>query len=361
MNLRVTRPYYGTQPVGATLSTGGTVCQGSEGKYVLYDNAAIYNPDNPDASWLVDEGDAIRFKHNLVADYELTTFDYSPYTIRYTLMHLDHRDDVVYRQDQTIVQYPPIYLECTPNPDMADGKLDHWGYVFVDNDQYTRADYDRDLEEAKKQPGYKEQTFKDEHIWRVVHYSSGGTDMYKVNVTVLPSHSGFVIGDPREDTETDLNHTFASDQYGHTLEYYYATENSDRTKDMIAPSFRISTKLSGTEYGGTGLEQARYRCASFQENGFPAGRWRLPTMAEVTFVSQLSANGVFEWQFSGNYWSANGGVYVNKDAKTVEPKDLSVALIRCVYDTWYWGDDQVPVVDEQGVFINSFTWADAKR
>lgn len=370
-NLCVTRPYYGTEPVGKNLSTGGKVCQGGpEGaiyppnsKYVLYDNDKdnIYHADNPDASWLVDEGDAIRFKHNLVADYELTSFDYSPYMIRYTLQHADHRDDAVYSQDQTIVQYPPIYLECTPNPDMADGKLNHWGYVFVDNAQYTRNDYDRELEEAKQQPDFSQKKFEDEHIWRVVHYSSGGTDMYKINVTVLPSNSGFVIGDPREDNVNNLNHEFAEKPEDRTLTYYYPTENSDRTYNMIAPSFRISTKLSGTEYGGTGLEQARYRCASFQENGFPAGRWRLPTMAEVTFVSQLSANGVFEWQFAGDYWSAHGGVNVNKDNKTVAPKTLSKGLIRCVYDTWYWGDEQVPVVDAEGEFINSFTWGDALR
>ena len=185
--------------------------------------------------------------------------------------------------------------------------------------------------------------------------------MYKINVTVLPSNSGFVIGDPREDDKNNLNHPFAEKPEGRTLTYYYPTENSDRTYNMIAPSFRISTKLSGTEYGGTGLEQARYRCASFQENGFPAGRWRLPTMAEVTFVSQLSANGVFEWQFGGDYWSAHGGVYVDKKNKTVAPKTLSNGLIRCVYDTWYWGDEQVPVVDEEGQFFNSFTWGDALR
>ena len=370
-NLRVTRPYYGTEAVGTSLASGGKVAKdGPEGdiypsgsKYVLYDSNTVYNPDDPDNSWLVDEGDGIVLKHDLVADYTDQKFDYSPYTIRYTLQHADHRDDTVYSQDQTIVQYPPIYLECTPNPDMADGKLDHWGYVFVDNAQYLMKDYDRDLAKAKEEEGkaFNEQKFKDEHIWRVVNYSSGGTDMYKINVTVLPSNSGFVIGDPREDNVNNLNHEFAEKPEDRTLTYYYPTENSDRTYNMIAPSFRISTKLSGTEYGGTGLEQARYRCASFQENGFPAGRWRLPTMAEVTFVSQLSANGVFEWQFGGDYWSAHGGVYVDKNNKTVAPKTLSKGLIRCVYDTWYWGDEQVPVVDEEGQFFNSFTWGDALR
>jgi hypothetical protein len=372
-NLRVTRPYYGTAAAGSHPASGGTVKvmeaendiypKGS--KYVLYDNSTVYNPADPDNSWLVDEGDGIAFKHDLVADYTNPNFDYSPYTISYTLLHADHKADAIYRQDQTIVQYPPIYLECTPNPDTITGGVPaHWGYVWVNNEQYLRTDYDRDHEAASAETGFNEKTFQDEHIWRVVHYSSGGTDMYKINVTVLPPDSGFYIGDPREDGVNNLREegffSTAKDLKGNqrTLTNYYPTENSDRTINMIAPAFRISTKYSGTEYDGTGLEQARYRCASFQENGFPAGRWRLPTLAEVMLASQLSANGVFEWQFGGNYWSANGGVNVDKNKKTVTPKpDLTKGLIRCVYDSWYWGDDRVPV---EGV-PNSFTWGDAHR
>ena len=128
---------------------------------------------------------------------------------------------------------------------------------------------------------------------------------------------------------------------------------------MLAPSYRISTKLSGSEYNGTPLEQARMRCAALQENGFPAGRWRVPTEAEIRFISNLSAHGVFEWQFSGNYWSANGAVKVDKDKKTVTPvSNVENALLRCVYDSWYWGDDRV--VDGEGL-PSIFTWGDRER
>lgn len=190
--------------------------------------------------------------------------------------------------------------------------------------------------------------------------------MYKITATVLPSDSDFIIGDPRQDTIDNLYEfrTAPAIEGGErTLRWYYPTENSDRTVNMIAPSFRISTKHSGTEYGGTGLEQARYRCASFQENGFPAGRWRLPTKAEIRFASQLSANGVFEWQFSSNYWSANGAIYVNKDNGTVEDRpNLNIALIRCVYDSWYWQKkDEEGNYYEDRVDKETFTWADARR
>ena len=88
-------------------------------------------------------------------------------------------------------------------------------------------------------------------------------------------------------------------------------------------------------------------------------------MGEIRFVSQLSANGVFEWQFSGNYWSANGAVFVDKTNKSVTPVTRAFALIRCVSDTWYWGDEQIPTPGRPGSTnineYNEFRWADAKR
>ena len=317
----------------------------------------------------------IEFYHPLINDYTDPLFDYSPYTITYTIYHADHKDDATYVRHQKLVQTSGIYIESTPNPDTkTNGLPDHWGYVYVDNDQLTRARFEADNANWKTDNAYRL-----ENIWRVVHYSSGGTDMYKVNVTVLPESDGFVIGDPRQDDEDNLR-SFRDAPYvtvdsdgnyvdhpddTRTLQHYYPTEASDRTKDMVAPSFRISTKYSGTEYDGTPLEQAKYRCASFQENGYPAGRWRLPTMGEIRFVSQLSANGVFEWQFSGKYWSANGAVNVDKNNKTVTPITTNIALIRCVYDTWYWGDEQIPTPGRPGSTnineYNEFRWADAKR
>ena len=364
-NVRATRPYYGTSAAG-TYTLGGQVKVAGEGdpypagdKFLEFSGAA---------SWLSVESGAIRLNHTLVADYTKKNFDYSPYTISYTIVHTDRPDDPVYRKAQTILQYPPIYLEFTPNPDTMHGNIpDHWGYVYVDNDQYTRARYDADQAYAQENdPSYTQKGWEDAHIWRVVHYSGGGRDMYKITATVLPSDSDFIIGDPRQDTIDNLYEfrTAPAIEGGErTLRWYYPTENSDRTVNMIAPSFRISTKHSGTEYGGTGLEQARYRCASFQENGFPAGRWRLPTKAEIRFASQLSANGVFEWQFSSNYWSANGAIYVNKDNGTVEDRpNLNIALIRCVYDSWYWQKkDEEGNYYEDRVDKETFTWADARR
>lgn len=373
-NIRVTRVYYGTANTGATFGypTGTVKVAGANDiypqgtKYLEYGSSVYKN-------WFEDTGTAIKFTHPLNNNYKSkNAFDYSPYLITYTLVHADNPNDASYQQKQTIMQYPAIYIQATPNPDTkTNGQFDHWGYVYVNNGQYllgnehTPGTYLGDYKN-------KSEAWKDDHVWRIVHYSSGGTDMYRIDVTVLPEDSDLVIGDPRQ-AESDLLRTnesefFASAPYvtqdaegnytvgsgTRTLEHYYPTESSDRTVNMVAPIYRISTKLSGIEQNGISQERARQRCAAFQENGFPAGRWRVPTKGEIKFISQLSANGYFEWQFGGNYWSANGAVNVNKNTGVVQDSDPKIALLRCVYDVWYWGDKQVDNVAQ-------FYWADEPR
>ena len=391
-DIHVTRPYYGEGPVVEQIKYGATVKQVvSHSDEIEYDD--IYpvgswyleyseaqrkalDPDGKD--WLQDVDGVIRYTHTLNNDYQSDDFDYSPYTVTFAVAHADSKEAWMAEYDKhvIIVQKPGLYIQATPNPDTWTGVTgsttpDHWGYVYVNNDQLTRARFEADSH-------HNEADWRLDHIWRVVHYSSGGTDMFRIDVSVLPDISDvsgtfeFVLGDPRESTPVNLregleapyNEPFATAPAieggeQRSLQYYYPTEASDRTKHMLAPSYRISTKLSGSEYNGTPLEQARMRCAALQENGFPAGRWRVPTEAEIRFISNLSAHGVFEWQFSGVYWSANGAVRVDKDKKTVTTeKNVQNALLRCVYDSWYWGDDRV--VDGEGL-PSIFTWGDRER
>ena len=205
---------------------------------------------------------------------------------------------------------------------------------------------------------------KREYQWRAVWYTGGTFDIYRINVSVL-SDNKFVIGDPRSTEPNDLHYQFAGGPklparngfaeapalYGESprsLKYYYPTEATARTEHMLAPSYRVSSKFSGVEYGGSGSgyigdvkkEFAEYRCAAYQEDGFPAGRWRLPTKGEIHFIAQLSANGVFYTLFNdgSTYWSANGPVKIS--GNSVLDANTNTALLRCVYDSWYWGSDQ---------------------
>jgi hypothetical protein len=362
-SIRVGRIYYGTEAVGRK-TLGGTVTVAGEND-IFPEGTVFLNYDktqrealNDGTDWFEDKESAILFKHNLNNNYKDPVFDYSYYVIRFVLVHTDHPESVLYRKEQTIIQYPGIYLDRTPNPDniTEDGNnsvAEHGGYVYINDAQYSEEDY-----ETEGKPK--------ENLWRVVCYNGGGTDMYKISVTVLPRDEdgkGFIIGDPRSKTSViySPNIPYVTARYikpdntvsevgeKRNLYKYYPTDESSRTENMIAPSYRISTKLSGT-YTNTKISktQAQYRCAAFQENGFPAGRWRLPTMAEISFSAQLSANEVFTAQFSTHYWSANGVVYVSSDSGTVTPTPgITEAFVRCVYDSWYWGDDRV-VEDENG-------------
>lgn len=382
-NISATRPYYGTEGNGKKLFNGAaTVRVRKDGtKYLEYDGT----------SWLKDTASVIIFTHPLNNDYTTESFDSSPYTVEFDLWHTDDPDHT-YSCHQKVIQYPGIYIETTPNKDplatqddaetgQVKGKPAHWGYTWVNGMQLT-------LAQANAKWAGKTDTeitnWKTSNTWLVVYYNTGGRDMVKITVTVLPQEENpnkepeFIIGDPRvkdkDNLETiiskygsECGSKFATAPYidggSYSLRWYYPTDESKRTVNMIAPAFRISSKHSGTEYDGTGFEQAKLRCASFQENGFPAGRWRLPTKAEIKFASQLSANGVFEWQFKGNYWSAQGGVNVDTGTKQVKDVTLTKGLIRCVYDSWYWGDERIgdDDTDEGRAKLNTFVWADKER
>ena len=137
---------------------------------------------------------------------------------------------------------------------------------------------------------------------------------------------------------------------------------------MIAPKIRIASSYGVTSALGS-REEAQLRCAGYQEDGIPAGRWRLPTLAEVKFISSLSALKRIPYLFANEdedssgfnsttyYWTASGQIAVNNGAQTAqEPTNQnSTAYARCVYDEWFWGDAKTsrPVSNKR-----TFTWGD---
>ena len=137
---------------------------------------------------------------------------------------------------------------------------------------------------------------------------------------------------------------------------------ADDTQNVISPKF-----ISASSYGKTysvSYEGARRRCASYQEYGYPAGRWRLPTKAEILFLQKLNADGkiptLFNPSATNGYWAAGNQLYIRSGSAdsfvdmtigtaptnsvnsesiiTVKNGTNYVGYVRCVYDTWYWGD-----------------------
>ena len=471
-SIRATRPYYGAEKVNTHLYDGAAVvCQASG--HDIYPDGMLYLDYIKDQSietssttvtvqgeeyaavsvkikgfeFLVVESLArVIVRHQLENDYTIAEFDYSPYTILFTLEHIDA--DRIEKMVK-LEQYPAVYIDRITNSDaqseggttpvkeksnsVQNSPSRYWGYAFVDGGAYwpeyaTNGEDDsergvngstkciwkpgrRQYRRDQGKPSNEQDMFfviqgnddlakysRSEYQWRTVWYTGGSLDLYRINVTELPSGSEFVIGDPRAFLPRDVNKEYKQsfnrrfyDGSGEfkqgvlpepdpdlrdgfakapalypageyrTLMWYYPADTTDRTKNMLAPSIRISSKFSGVEFGGVNntlnitKEYATYRCAAYQEDGFPAGRWRLPTMGEINFIARLSSNKVITELFTlgQKYWSSTGAILVDKQGN-VSPSKVTEALLRCVYDTWYWGDEQQ---EER----NQFVWGDRPR
>ena len=169
-------------------------------------------------------------------------------------------------------------------------------------------------------------------------------NQYKVNISVLGNeYDTYYIGDPRTTEVNNLSRLSG-------LTNYHPTDEDKM--NIIAPSFIISSSWAITD-PINGKDSGRFngairRRASYQENGYPAGRWRLPTRAEIEFVMSLSDKDYIPVLFAGRYYTGDGNYY------TSEGYNGTSIGVRCVYDLWFWGDD-APLT---GDAANTFTWGD---
>ena len=308
------------------------------------------------------------------SEYSITPFDNTKVTIAHTMettlanMHnqdvarinytfrIQHGDDESYYKEVKVIQYPPVYITADPNPggDTATNG-NSFGHVYVNgNTRYTGSDtywyYPFGLDGA----------------------GNTNTNMFILHVSVL--EDPYLIGDPRVETGGDPSGgsvTWASapgveGSTSRTLQNFRKVEADDRTTNMIAPILRVASSY-GAAYRYT-FNNARYRCASYQEDGLRAGRWRLPTMAEIKYLVNLSAQGLIIRLFGSatgetNYWCANGYATVDNENNTVTntsgdySNSSTTNYVRCVYDEWYWGEttnnDTV-----RGQYRSTFTWGD---
>ena len=122
--------------------------------------------------------------------------------------------------------------------------------------------------------------------------------------------------------------------------------------DLIAPDFIICSGWGRTQgQNAQSFQTFERRCATYQEAGYPAGRWRIPTEAELAYIFKLQqlqvianlfqvTNGNAYWASSG--WAVNG--YNNGTitfTNTPSVNGNNTAGVRCVYDIWYWGEEKM--------------------
>ena len=334
--------------------------------------------------------------HLLNSDLTSKNMDATPYTYEIEL-HLgpagsETYNDSKYTKTVTIVQYPQVYVVEDPNSN--NGEAGRVG-IYINGNNTTSTQWNK----GTGRRGYGGNIVYDDH------YNLGGANgitadagnknpnMYVLTISVSDKYT---IGDPRttqvqmpefryrENNQSAwINNwkqgkwTEDKDETEHVLTYYHPA-SSENTSEMIAPKIRIASSYGVCQTGRT-KEEAILRCATYQEDGIPAGRWRLPTYAEVEFMATMSSIGRIPYLFgmsSNNgqtpsnentrYWTANGLIEVNNGnaSGTVAPHVTRLPnatdatytneSVRCVYDEWFWGDATTTRPAEK----SEFTWGD---
>ena len=300
------------------------------------------------------QNDTLVFNHPLNNEYN-DNLDVTEYVLT---VKVRHKDDASFNETVVITQRPALYVEAKLNSACDKSYINYGtsGYYRTRSGRYTSPN--------NNNSGYvRINGGTSGSGWSAVSYITGGNKdpyMYVVSVSSLPSDSNFIIGDPRSETRNNLNYNFSSAQsmyYGsnYSLTYYYPTDATASSNHMIAPSFRIASSY-GVVIAITYAE-AQYRCASYQEDGYPAGRWRVPTRAEIWYMAYLANKKKIPELLSTEsyYWGGDGYAY-KPSAEYLNPtRTQDDSFVRCVYDEWYWTDK---LSDSQK---NTFYWGDKQR
>lgn len=198
---------------------------------------------------------------------------------------------------------------------------------------------------------------------------NSSNDTYTVNGSPV----NYRIGDPRVkaseiypdfslnnylSNETGYGNTAVTTAWNSPADILICSQEED-DRNIISPRFLVSSGLTELLVGQipTTFIDFVKRGASFQEAGYPAGRWRLPTEAEVAFIAARQADGTIPDIFNRDvpYYCASGrwviipstgtdltfGTDVNQRITVWGSNYYIYELLdaKFVYDLWYWGDE----------------------
>ena len=311
--------------------------------YINYENennpsAEVPSPQNNGFKAFI-VGNEIQFEHKIDKETQ-----FYPYTITITVSNEDNNTETI-----NIVQYPAIYVEAEKNSSGSSNR-----FIFGENTRRedfkvklsngtdinlgSILDINQDATEDDNNNQYNihVSAFDENDKWDAHHYK-GGEDMRP-----------YRIGDPRnsEPETVTLN----------GLQTYYATRTDVESQSIVAPIFKVASSWGGFKTATSSTEAYKHRCSSYQENGYPAGRWRLPTEAEIQYINKLSKAGKIPTLFDPDnaYFAASGRgwKWASKDKGWGSMGEFGYGFARCVYDVWYWGDE--PAIKNK----NTFVWGD---
>lgn len=271
----------------------------------------------------------------LIFTHTVTTEDYVPYTITVEVWNEQELDAT-----WEITQYPAIYIVGDYNPNGNENR-------FVYERNWITSDRDPIKDDRGNSLGGVNNP--------LVNATNKNLNQYTIYITSFDiAGSNYAIGDPRSSTVDNLD--FLNKEInGETLSYYYPTRKND-VQNVIAPAFKIASSWGVVDANSLTYETAKRRCASYQENGYPAGRWRVPTEAEIQYIVSLSDRGVIPVLFGGDYYASSGRYYDNESSPAGFHDDSRGGhAVRCVYDVWYWGNEKM---SEKGGSDTEFVWGD---
>ncbi len=363
-----------------------------------------YTEDDPETTADESSADGVNFRitpsedftyltleHNRIKNVNLNTYvskDLAPIT--YTF-EIQHTDDANYKRYIKVIQYPAIYAELREGGDVfvngyfqfqtampASGfdRLTQRSYTFRNrnnNLSYTASGFRCD-------DGNGSGTMSTPNYGGIAYDGDLPRKMTLVTVTAFTEASQtyqspgdpvktYIIGDPRQQTKTwnSLDRRVIG-RNGNGYQYANWTTNeinaikvgTNNNENIIAPALLVSSRWGRPGDGyPTSLELAEKRCATYQEAGYPAGRWRLPTEAEIYFIYTLQNKGLVDGLFSSDitkqnygYYASSGRVFdrhrITQDGGegyggtdyanrfTPGPYSGNPVSVRCVYDYWYW-------------------------
>lgn len=343
--------------------------------------------DSDVADWFHINGSVIEFEHALNNNFESKGLDTTPYHISF---RIQHKDDVDFFEDVTIVQSPAVVVSSEGNTSYGTGNTGAGtrGDVYVN--------------------GQERFIYGGNPYYNSIRTRDGVQYMYIIETKVLPANSNYILRDPRCDTPNQIvlpkiisqidggepqdiftgtstattEHANpgiatapATDGTTRKMQHYYATLTTEESRYYISPKFRIASNFCSA---GAVSKDVKYmdmvrRCASYQEFGYPAGRWRLPTYSELEYIAQLqrmekvpqilTSAGYLEHGNNGYFYST-GAIGIGSKAQDFAFDEMNHSdlityghSIRCVYDDWYWENEP----NGGKVDKATFTWGDKEK
>ena len=287
-------------------------------------------------------------------------------------------------EEVVFIIYPAIYVDIEPGGDVfVNGRFVHvqnakgnrtgnnypWynrgGYNWYTNTTHNTNDFYETTGYGSLRFNLGDGGVNSEALTKITVTSFSENDnSYNIRVNNANTSTAytFKLTDPRVESAIKSN-----------LEDYIVTANSSRgnlryaawqnvagsimtgspSNDAIAPEFLICSGWGRTRgENAQDFQKFEKRCATYQEKGYPAGRWRLPTEAELTFIYRLQALNVIPVLFQAEgsaYWASSGRAIESYNAQTLTAHFLTnpsvqganTAGVRCVYDIWYWGEEKM--------------------